>query len=85
MGIRNNSGHWKIPDENIRSWIGDVPHTAHAHPLTDHSVKIARLEAENRMLHDSLSKEEAKVRRLEDMLGERWWHPIRDWMRTRQN
>jgi excisionase family DNA binding protein len=77
-GIRDNRQRWKISDENLQEWLGHVEHKAPAH---SNAVKIAQLETENRMLLENLLKTEARADRLEAMLGERWWHPLRDWMR----
>lgn len=77
-GIRNNSNHWKISDENLREWIDNVQHNA---PAQSKDVQIAQLETENRMLLENLHKAEARADRLEAIIGEKWWHPVRDWMR----
>ena len=53
----------------------------HAQVDMEQVANIASLETENRMLHNALLKAEARADRLEAMLGERWWHPLRDLMR----
>lgn len=77
-GTRNNSNHWKISDEALQEWIDTVQHNGSEQ---SNPVRIAQLETENRMLAESLRKAESRADRLEAMLGERWWHPVRDWMR----
>lgn len=77
-GTINNKNHWKISDENLQEWLGRVQHKA---PAQSNLVKIAQLETENRMLLENLQKAEARADRLEAMLGERWWHPVRDFVR----
>jgi excisionase family DNA binding protein len=86
---RNGNQGWEISDSDLREWMGvrkTVQRTSaedvHAQANMEQVAKLSRLETENRMLHNELMKAEARADRLEAMLGERWWHPVRDWVRN---
>ncbi|WP_243268585.1 helix-turn-helix domain-containing protein [Sulfitobacter sp. DSM 110093] len=88
LPARKGNQSWQISDSDLREWLGvqkSVQRTraGHVHAQMDMEqvAKISGLETENRMLLENLRKAEARVDRLEVMLGERWWHSVRDWMR----
>lgn len=78
-GTRNNSGHWRIADEDLQEWLGDVLHTVPAQPEPEQDAQVARLETEVSMLRERVEELQADRDAWRSQASRRWWDFLKEW------
>lgn len=76
-GIRNNSGHWRIAEDDLTAWLGQALHTVQDQPKTDQSAQIAHLTAKVGMLEERITDLKTDRDEWRRQAQRRWWDFLR--------